>query len=573
MRASQYLFFTLKEIPNSAKIISHQLMLKSGMIRKLSSGLYIWLPTGIKILNKIKKIIQNEMEKINACEILTPIIQPEKLWENSGRLNIYGQELLKFYDRRNQKFILGPTNEEVITKFIGDEIYSYTELPLIIYQIQTKFRDEIRPRFGVIRSREFIMKDAYSFHSNSKCLEKTYNIFHQSYINILNQVNLKFRVVSGDSKSMGGNISHEFQALSENGEDEIVFSKNTSYASNINTAESIESVNFTKEKKPNIHNSNIKSKKSIKNINEFKKPIKNLIKTILIRTKIKNNSSIAALLIREEHQLNLFKIEEIDIVEKPLSFINEEEIVQLMGVESKFLGPFGLNIPIFADVSVYYMKNFTIGANINGNFFVNVNWNVDIPIPTIKDIRKITKRDTSPDGSTCLEIKKSIEIGHIFQLGTEYSKKMNIMIQEKNNKKRNVHMGCYGIGITRMIAAIIEQNYDQNGIIWPNSISPFEVVILPLGFNRYIHIKTIAENLYKKFKKEKIDVMLYDRNERPGVMFNQIDLIGIPHQIIISPRHVQKDNVEYRARRNKKSIFINIKDIYFFLRKKIDLNI
>lgn len=565
MRASQYLFFTLKEIPNSAKIISHKLMLKSGMIRKLSSGLYIWLPTGIKILNKIKKIIKNEMEKINALEILTPIIQPEKLWEHSGRLDIYGQELIKFYDRRNQKFILGPTNEEVITKFIGNEIYSHTDLPIIVYQIQIKFRDEIRPRFGVIRSREFIMKDAYSFHINQTCLEKTYNNFYQSYTNIFNKVNLKFRVINGDSRSMGGSISHEFQALSENGEDEIIFSKNTSYAANVNTAQSMQSINFIQEKNQKIYN-NEKSKKSIKDISEFEKPIKNLVKTILIRTKINNNPSIAALLIREEHQLNLFKIEEIDIFEKPLSFLNKEEVIELIGVEPKFLGPLGLNCPVFADISVYYMKNFTIGSNINGKFFINVNWNIDIPIPIIKDIRKITKRDLTLDESKSLEIKKSIEVGHIFQLGTEYSKKMNITVQEKN-----MHMGCYGIGITRMIAAIIEQNYDKNGIIWPDAISPFEVVILPLDFNKYIEIKKVAENLYEKFKKEKIDVILYDRDERPGVIFNKIDLIGIPHQVIISPRHIKKENIEYRERKNKKSILINIKDIAFFLKTKINI--
>lgn len=570
MRASQYLLLTLKEIPHDAKIISHQLMLKSGMIRKLSSGLYIWLPTGIKVLKKIKKIIKNEMKKIHALEMLMPIMQPEKIWKDSGRLDIYGSELLQFYDRRHQKFVLGPTNEEVVTNFIGSEIHSYKELPLIIYQIQTKFRDEIRPRFGVIRSREFIMKDAYSFHMSKNCLEKTYNNFYESYNNIFNKIQLKFRIVSADSGSMGGNISHEFQALSENGEDEIVFSKKTSYSSNMNTAKSLEMINFFQEKNKKIHNET-KSKKSIKNINELKKPIQNFIKTILIRTKINNHSSLAAILLREDHILNLFKIEKINIFEKPLSFLNEKETIELMGIESKFLGPIGLNIPIFADISVYYMKNFTIGSNISGKFFINVNWNIDLPIPIIKDMRKITKKDYSSDGSKNLEIKKSIEIGHIFQLGKEYSKKMNVLVQEKNNNHKNIHMGCYGIGITRIVASIIEQNYDKNGIIWPDSIAPFEVVILPLNAEKYLKIKEISENLYQILKKEKIDVILDDRNKRAGIMFNEIDLIGIPHQIIISPRHINEDNIEYRDRRNKKSILIKIKDVTFFLKQKLNL--
>ncbi|WP_295164555.1 proline--tRNA ligase [uncultured Buchnera sp.] len=570
MRASQYLFSTLKEIPHNAKIVSHQLMLKSGMIRKLSSGIYIWLPTGIKVLQKIKDIIRNEMKKINALEILMPVIQPEIIWKDSGRLSIYGEELLQFFDRRNQKFILGPTNEEVVSNFIRNEIHSYKELPLTVYQIQTKFRDEIRPRFGVIRSREFIMKDAYSFHINKYCLEKTYNNFYQSYINIFNKIKIQFRAVNADSGSMGGNVSHEFQALSENGEDKIVFSKKTSYASNINTAKSMETINFFKEKNEIIQNK-IKSKKSIKNFNELKKPLKNFIKTILVRTKINNNSSLAALLIREEHELNLFKIEEIDIIDKPLSFVNEQETIALMGVKSKFLGPLGLKIPIFADVSVYYMKNFTIGSNINEKLFINVNWNVDLPMPIVKDIRNITKKDLSSDGSGALEIKKSIEIGHIFQLGKEYSKKMNVLVQGKNNNQKYIHMGCYGIGITRIIAAIIEQNHDNNGIIWPDSIAPFQIVILPLNIKKCIKIKEITENLYENLKKEKIDVILDDRNERPGIMFNEMDLIGIPHQIIISPRHINENKVEYRERKSKKSILIKLNEIIYFFKRKFHL--
>ncbi|QIQ41275.1 MAG: proline--tRNA ligase [Buchnera aphidicola (Aphis urticata)] len=568
MRASQYLLLTLKEIPHDTKIISHQLMLRSGMIRKLSSGLYIWLPTGLKVLKKINKIIAREMEKINALEISMPIIQPKKLWEKSGRLNIYGKELLQFFDRRNQKFILGPTNEEVVTYLIGNEIRSYQELPLIVYQIHTKFRDEIRPRFGIIRAREFTMKDAYSFHMSKDCLQKTYDNFYQSYMSIFNQMNLQFRVVNADSGSMGGKISHEFQALSDNGEDKIVFSKNTSYSSNINTAKSIESINFFKKCNTNIHNI-IKSIKSIKNIHEMQYPIPNLIKTILIRIDKNKDSSFAALLIREEHELNLFKVEKMNIFSKPLQFINEEETIKLTGVKKIFLGPLNLNIPIFADVSVYYMKNFTIGANINKKFFINVNWNIDIPIPTIVDIRNITTNDLGPDGSKSLEIKKSIEIGHIFQLETEYSKKMNTLVKDKFGKQKNLYMGCYGIGITRVIASIIEQNHDNKGIIWPNCIAPFEVAILPININNCKKIKKITEELYEIITNEKIDVILDDRDKRPGIMFNEIDLIGIPHQIIISQRYINEEKIEYRERKSKENILINIKDIIFFLKQKL----
>ncbi|QCI18790.1 proline--tRNA ligase [Buchnera aphidicola] len=568
MRASQYLLLTLKENPHDTEIISHQLMLRSGMIRKLSSGLYIWLPTGLRVLKKVNKIITNEMKKINALEISMPIIQPEELWKKSGRLNVYGKELFRFFDRRNKKFILGPTNEEVITYLIGNEIHSYQELPLIMYQIQTKFRDEIRPRFGIIRSREFIMKDAYSFHINKRCLEKTYNNFYESYINIFNQMKLQFRVVSADSGSMGGKISHEFQALSNNGEDKIVFSKNTSYASNINTAQSIESINFFKQKDHNIHNKT-KSIKSIKNINEIKNITENLVKTILIRTYDNKKFSYAAILIRAEHELNLFKVEQINILKKPLEFLDEKEIIKLIGVEKKFLGPWNLNVPIFADVSVYYMQNFTIGANINKKFFINVNWNVDIPIPNIIDIRNITKNDLGPNEQNPLEIKKSIEIGHIFQLEKEYSEKMNMLIKDKLGNQKNLYMGCYGIGITRIIATIIEQNYDNQGIIWPNSIAPFEVAILVININNCQKTKKISEELYKNIKNEKIDVILDDRNKRPGIMFNEIDLIGIPHQIVISARHVNNSNVEYRERKNKKNILINLKDIVNFLKNKL----
>jgi len=572
MLTSQYLISALKETPYDAKIISHQLMLRSGMIRKTSSGLYIWLPTGIRVLKKIKKIIKKEMKKINVLEISMPIMQSEDLWKESGRLKIYGEELLKFSDRRKNHFILGPTNEEIVTHLIKNEIHSYKELPLKIYQIQTKFRDEIRPRFGIIRTREFIMKDAYSFHINQDCLENTYKKFHNSYINIFKKLKLNFCVVKADSGSMGGNISHEFQAFSKNGEDEIVFSDDKSYSSNMNMATSKEAINFFKKKDQfKVIQEIRKTQKSIIIDEKLNTPLKNQIKTFLIRTNINNVSSVAALLIRADHELNLFKIEKINFLKKPLEFLDEKETIALIGVKKNFLGPCGLNIPIIADVSTIKMKDFTIGANINKYFFTNINWNIDLPIPIIKDIRKVTKKDCSPNDKGYLNIEKSIEIGHIFQLGQKYSKKMKTSIKIKNGSQENIYMGCYGIGITRIAAAVIEQNHDENGIIWPNSIAPFEVVILPINMKKYDKIKKIAFILYENFKKKGVDVILDDRCERPGIMFNEMDLIGIPHQIIISTRSIDNNNIEYRERKNKKNILINIKDIIDFIIKKLTI--
>ncbi|QCI17639.1 proline--tRNA ligase [Buchnera aphidicola (Acyrthosiphon lactucae)] len=570
MLTSQYLLSTLKDTPYDAKIISHQLMLRSGMIRKTSSGLYIWLPTGIRVLKKIKKIIRKEMKKINALEIFMPIIQSEFLWEKSGRLSIYGEELLRFSDRRKNHFILGPTNEEIVTNFISNEVNSYKKLPLIVYQIQTKFRDEIRPRFGMIRTREFTMKDAYSFHINQNCLENTYNKFYQSYINIFKTMQLDFCVVKADSGSMGGNISHEFQAFSENGEDEIVFSNDKSYSSNMNMAKSIETINFFKKKDEyKIIHGKKDSKKSTIISKKLNTPLKNQIKTFLVKIKTKDTTSIAALLIRGDHELNLFKIEQLNIIKKPLSFLDEKETISLIGVKKKFLGPLGLKIPIIADISTYEMKNFTIGANINEHFFINVNWNIDLPIPIIEDIRKVNTNDLSPNGTGYLNVKKSIEIGHIFQIGQKYSKIMKKSIKIQDGKQENFYMGCYGIGITRIAAAIIEQNHDESGIIWPNSIAPFEIVILPINMEKYNKIKKVANILYQNFKKIGIDVILDDRSERPGIMFNEMDLIGIPHQIIVSIRSINDNNVEYRERKNKKNVLIKIKDITNFVLQKL----
>ncbi|QCI23788.1 proline--tRNA ligase [Buchnera aphidicola (Macrosiphoniella sanborni)] len=570
MLTSQYLLLTLKNIPYEAKIISHQLMLKSGIIRKTSSGFYIWLPTGIRILKKIKNIIRQEMKNINALEISMPIIQSQKLWKNSGRFNIYGEELFKLSDRHKNQFILGPTHEEMITNFIGSEIYSYKELPVIVYQIQNKFRDEIRPRFGIIRTREFTMKDAYSFHYKKDCLENTYNKFYIAYVKIFKKIQLDFCVVKADSGSMGGNLSHEFQAFSKNGEDEIVFSNNRSYSSNMNMAQSMETINFFKNKKKyKLESNHLEKKKSIISSQEICIPLKNQIKTILVYTNNQNIRSVTALLIRGDHELNLFKIDKINISDTPVILLNEKEVFSLTGVSQKFLGPLGLNMPIIADVSVYNMKNFTIGANNKNHFFINVNWNVDLRVPIIKDIRKVTEKDLSPDGLGYLNIKKSIEIGHIFQIGQKYSKIMNTFIKTKNGNKKNYYMGCYGIGINRIVAAVIEQNHDENGIVWPISIAPFEVVILPINMYKSNKIKEIAYLLYQNLKKKEIDVILDDRNIRPGVMFNEMDLMGIPHQIIISQNLINNDNIEYCERKNKKNILIKINDIVDYINQKI----
>ncbi|WMY97111.1 MAG: proline--tRNA ligase [Arsenophonus sp.] len=568
MRTSQYLLCTLREIPSDTEVISHKLMLKAGMIRKLSSGLYHWLPTGIRVLKKIKNIIREEMNQTGAMEISTPIVQPAKLWKKSLRWEQYGPELLSFMYHGNESFVLGPTNEEVITDFMRHEINSYKQLPLNVYQIQTKFRDEIRPRFGVIRSREFIMKDAYSFHIDQNSLQKTYDIMYKTYHTIFTRIGFNFRVVKADTGSIGGNISHEFQVLANSGEDNIVFSDQSNYAANIELAETICPITRPKP----TENMRLVNTPNIKNIIELAKlynlPIEKIVKTLIVIGVKNNDYQLVALVIRADHKLNKIKAGKHPLISTPLKFATKEEIKKILKINPNTLGPINLSIPIIIDSSVAVMSDFTAGANIDNKYYFGINWKRDISIPNIYDLRNVVSGDPSPDGKGILQTKRGIEVGHIFQLGKKYAKAMNFTVKNKNGNHEIITMGCYGIGITRIIAAAIEQNNDDKGIIWNDSIAPFQIAILPINMHKSYRVQEISEKIYYALKKCNIDVLFDDRKEQPGIMFSDIELIGIPHIIIISEFHLNQNQIEYKFRRNNKKEFINLLEIINFLKKK-----
>ncbi|XBC44579.1 MAG: proline--tRNA ligase [Buchnera aphidicola (Schlechtendalia peitan)] len=546
MRAKKYLFSTLKEDPKHADSTSHKLMIRSGMIRQNASGIYTWLPTGLRILNNVNKIIREEINKLNALEIKMPILQSETLWNLSNRKNTYGKELFQILDRKNNTFILGPTHEEIITSLIRNELKSYKQLPLLLYQIQTKFRDEIRPRCGVVRSREFIMKDAYSFHINSSSLQNTYSLIYNVYKNIFSKMKLNFHIVEADSSSMGGEKSHEFQALSNSGEDVIALSTKSNYAANIQIATSIR-----KFKKSTLNTiiepNNLKIFPQISS--ECSVPNTNTIKTILVKYNNHKQYRFIAILIRGDHTINEKKLSKVNIISNPVIFASKKEIFSITGTISDFVGPIGLNLPIIADYSVLSLKNFTIGSNITGKYFNNVNWNEHLSFPQGFDIRNVIEGDISPDGIGILKIVKSIEIGHIFQLGNKYSKIIQAQVQDKTGHRKFLKMGCYGIGVTRTIAAIIEQNNDKKGIIWPVSIAPFKIAIIPINFYKSKIVQHESQCLYHWFKKNHIAVILDDRNEHPGKMLSEIELIGIPYSIIINENLLKQNKVEYRSRR------------------------
>ncbi|QJC34110.1 proline--tRNA ligase [Enterobacteriaceae endosymbiont of Donacia cinerea] len=574
MLTTQYLFFTSKNKICDNNINSYFLMLKSGMIRKLSSGIYTWLPTGLRVINNFTKIIRYFMEDIGAIELLLPILHPSKVWETSGRINEYGNELLKILDRKKHNFVLAPTHEEVINYLINNEIKSYKSLPIHLYQIQTKFRDEIRSRLGVIRSKEFLMKDSYSFHINDISLKKTYNIVLRTYKKIFDFMNIKYLIVKADNNIIGGDISHEFHILSKNGENSIVLSKDKKYISNKELREYFfyKKYNLNKKKfltrRILIFKDCLNYKKLAQNCNLS---IKNIIKTIIVQTLDKKNPFIA-LLIRADYELNLHKIKKIN--NKITKILSNIEIEQIFKINTNSIGPFNLKIPIIGDYSIINMYNFVIGANIKDKYFINTNWKINLPIPdNIQDIRYIINDDLTSDSNNLIKIKRTIEIAHIFQIGKKYSKIMNTYIYDKNKIKKFIHMGCYGIGISRLIAAIIEQNYDSKGIFWPNQfLAPFLVAIIPINMYKYSMVEKYSFLIYKKFKLLGINVIFDNRNETPGVMFADIDLIGVPHIIIINNNNIINNNVEYKNRKTGFKNIISINLIIDFIFHKIKLN-
>ncbi|MDL5167814.1 proline--tRNA ligase [Proteus faecis] len=570
MRTSHYLLSTLKETPADAEIVSHQLMLRAGMIRKLASGLYDWMPTGVRVLRKIEKIVREEMDNAGSLEISMPVVQPADLWLESGRWEQYGPELLRFSDRGERPFVLGPTHEEVVTDIVRNEITSYKQLPLNLYQIQTKFRDEVRPRFGVMRSREFIMKDAYSFHISQESLQETYDRMYEAYSKIFSRIGLDFRPVLADTGSIGGNASHEFQVLADSGEDDIVFSTGSDYAANIELAEAIMPATPRAAATEELRLVDTPNAKTIAElVEQFNLPIEKTVKTLIVHGTKESGHPLVALLVRGDHELNEVKAEKCAIVAAPLTFATEAEIRQAVNAGPGSLGPVNLPLPVIMDRSVSIMSDFSAGANVDGKHYFGINWERDLPIAEIADIRNVVEGDPSPDGKGTLLIKRGIEVGHIFQLGTKYSEALKATVQNEEGHNQIVTMGCYGIGITRIVAAAIEQNHDARGIIWPDAIAPFQVAILPMNMHRSYRVKEVADKLYNELRAQGIDVLFDDRKERPGVMFADMELIGIPHTIVIGDRNLDNNQIEYKARRSDDKSLVNVDDVVAFIKEQL----
>ncbi|WP_313278512.1 proline--tRNA ligase [Kosakonia cowanii] len=570
MRTSQYLLSTLKETPADAEVISHQLMLRAGMIRKLASGLYTWLPTGLRVLKKVENIVREEMNNAGAIEVSMPVVQPADLWQESGRWEQYGPELLRFVDRGERPFVLGPTHEEVITDLIRNELNSYKQLPLNFFQIQTKFRDEVRPRFGVMRSREFLMKDAYSFHTSQESLQETYDAMYAAYSKIFSRMDLDFRAVQADTGSIGGSASHEFQVLAQSGEDDVIFSDSSDFAANIEFAEALApkapraaaTQEMTLVDTPN-------AKTIAELVEQFNLPIEKTVKTLLVKAEEGASAPLIALLVRGDHELNEVKAEKLPQVASPLTFATEEEIRALVNAGPGSLGPVNLPIPVVIDRTVAAMSDFSTGANIDGKHYFGINWDRDVATPEVADIRNVVAGDPSPDGKGTLLIKRGIEVGHIFQLGTKYSEALNAAVQGEDGRNQILTMGCYGIGVTRVVAAAIEQNHDDRGIIWPDAIAPFQVAILPMNMHKSYRVQELAEKLYADLRAQGIEVLMDDRKERPGVMFADMELIGIPHTVVIGDRNLDNDDIEYKYRRSGEKQMIKTGDVLDYLVKAI----
>ncbi|NIG63019.1 MAG: proline--tRNA ligase [Serratia symbiotica] len=570
MRTSQYLLSTLKENPADAEVISHQLMLRAGMIRKLASGLYTWLPTGLRVLKKVENIVREEMNNANAIEVSMPVVQPGDLWQESRRWEQYGTELLRFVDRGDRPFVLGPTHEEVITDLIRNEIRSYKQLPLNFFQIQTKFRDEVRPRFGIMRSREFLMKDAYSLHISQDSLQVTYDAMYQAYNKIFNRMGLDFRPVQADTGSIGGSVSHEFQVLADSGEDNIVFSTGSDYAANIELAEALYPAHPRAAANEVLRTVDTPNAKTIAElVKQFQLPVEKTVKTLLVHATKDSGYKLVALLVRGDHTLNKIKAEKLLHVTVPLTFATEEEIRAVSDAGPGSLGPIKLQVPIIADRCVAAMSDFAAGANIEGKHYLGINWQRDLPLPKVADIRNVVEGDASPDGQGTLLIKRGIEVGHIFQLGTKYSEVMKATVQGEDGRNQVLTMGCYGIGVTRVVAAAIEQNHDERGIIWPDAIAPFQVAILPINMHKSFRVQVLADDLYNTLRSHGIEVLLDDRKERPGVMFADMELIGVPHTIVIGDRNLNSKEIEYKNRRIGEKKIIKTEKIVDFLLMQI----
>ena len=568
MRTSQFPLNTVKETPADAEIASHKLMIRAGLIRKLAAGIYIWLPLGLRVLRKVEQITREEMNKAGALEVLMPALQPAELWQETGRWEKYGPELARLKDRHERDFCLGPTHEEIITELARNELKSYKQLPINYYQIQSKFRDEIRPRFGVMRSREFIMKDAYSFHLDQASLQQTYEVMYQTYTNIFNRFGLKFRAVMADSGSIGGAVSHEFHVLADSGEDAIAFSDSSDYAANVEKAEALAPQTQRPTPSQTLTLINTPEKRSIDEVSAFfNLDASQCLKTLIVRAE---NNTLAALLLRGDHELNTIKAEKIPGIVSPLQMASDEEIQAACGCKPGSIGPIGLEMRIVADRSVSVMTDFVCGANQDGKHYSGVNWDLDLPLPAeIADLRMIKEGDPSPDGQGQITIARGIEVGHIFQLGTKYSEAMNASIVNEAGKNQIMVMGCYGIGISRVVAAAIEQGHDERGIIWPNELAPFQVAICPMNMHKSDRLSDTVETIYRQLTDAGIEVLLDDRKVRAGFMFSDMELIGIPHRIVIGDRGLDSGTVEYQGRTDKESQEVAFSYLIDFIKAKL----
>jgi prolyl-tRNA synthetase len=569
MRTSQYLLATLKENPSDAVVISHQLMLRAGMIRKLASGLYTWLPMGLRVMRKVERIVREEMDAAGALEVLMPGIQPAELWQESGRWEQYGPELLRLKDRHGREFCAGPTHEEVITDIARNELSSYKQLPINLYQIQTKFRDEIRPRFGVMRAREFIMKDAYSFHADQASLQLTYDRMHQAYCNVFTRLGLKFRPVEADNGSIGGAGSHEFHVLAESGEDDIVFSDGSDYAANIEKAEAVPRETARPAPSEELRLVDTPDAKTIAALVEgYGLAIEKTVKTLIVHAA--EEGKLIALIIRGDHELNEIKAGNHPLVASPLVMATDAELRNAIGAGAGSLGPLNLPLPCIVDRSVQFMSDFGVGANIDDKHYFGVNWERDLPLPEVADLRNVVEGDPSPDGKGTLSIKRGIEVGHIFQLGTKYSEALKCQVLGENGKPVTLAMGCYGIGVSRVVAAAIEQNNDAGGIIWGDALAPFQIALVPLRYETE-QVREATDKLYAELTAAGFEVLLDDRDKKtsPGIKFADMELIGIPHRIVVSDRGLAEGNLEYKGRTDSEPQALAVADVLSFIQARV----
>jgi len=566
MRLSQYPISTLKEVPADAEVVSHQLMLRTGMIRRLSAGLYTWLPLGLRTLRKVEQIVREEMNRAGAFELVMPTVQPAELWQESGRWSQFGPELLRFKDRHDRDFAYGPTHEEVITDIARRELRSYKQLPVNFYQIQSKFRDEIRPRFGVMRAREFLMKDAYSFHIDETSLQAGYRLMFEAYCRIFSRLGLKYRAVDADSGSIGGSVTQEFHVLAESGEDAIVFSDGDDYAANLEMAVAVAptapraapSAALTKVETPQM--------RTIADLAAFLKIApQRCAKTLLVDGA---DGDVVAIVLRGDHELNAVKAQKLPGIANPLRMASADRVRESTGAEPGFIGPIGFKGKIYADHSAAQMADFVCGANERDQHYTGVNWERDLAAPAACDLRNAQAGDPSPGGRGTLRIARGIEVGHIFQLGRKYSEAMQASVLDEQGKSQTMFMGCYGIGVTRVVAAAIEQNHDANGIVWPEAIAPYSVVLVPINYQKSSQVQATADLLYAQFQAAGIDVLLDDRDARPGVKFADSELIGIPHRIVIGERGLAAGTLEYRGRLDAQSTEVALAEAVQFVQKK-----